>query len=399
MHKTRNGVLGLAENKSVSPPHQTSARHQYGGDSGIQCLPFCANGQNVHRSALLDVLNSHMAQNNFPRTPPADRHQIANATAHHQPCRSILMAEITIGVENRPGKQPVSIFESNHLTAMKMPGQNQVIALLTGSFPDARVVRRELEHQHQVQMPRRDRTRQSRENRGLFGRHPHESIYRLRSLPRRERDACQHACRGCRPQQRLALPHKAHRPDGQAYLILLAHPPNRHPTATHLFRKSARIRLPADRESRNVSAADGCRSHTADGTHHADSTSAPRGCEERRSARSSAVLQAMLFSQPWAAPQLPSETILAKPIPTTNYRQSTLYNKAKVLSTGEWIGRVVTPPCVRISALLFRLFFEEFHNQSRRRFGVFVSFAVEVNDDRHAIFRFVRKQPGAQASP
>jgi len=51
------------------------------------------------------------------------------------------MAQITIRVENRSGKQTVSILERNRLTAMQMPGQNQVIALLTRSFPDARVVR------------------------------------------------------------------------------------------------------------------------------------------------------------------------------------------------------------------------------------------------------------------
>jgi hypothetical protein len=55
----------------------------------------------------------------------------------------MLMAEIAKGVENRSGKQPISIFEGNHLTAMEMPGQNQVKATLTGGFPDARIVRTE----------------------------------------------------------------------------------------------------------------------------------------------------------------------------------------------------------------------------------------------------------------
>ena len=50
------------------------------------------------------------------------------------------MAQITIRVKNRSWEQTVSILERNRLTAMQMPGQNQVVALLTRSFPDARVV-------------------------------------------------------------------------------------------------------------------------------------------------------------------------------------------------------------------------------------------------------------------
>ncbi len=53
----------------------------------------------------------------------------------------MLMAQVAIRVENRSGKQAVSKLKRNDLTAMEMPGQNQVIAVLTRSFPDARVVR------------------------------------------------------------------------------------------------------------------------------------------------------------------------------------------------------------------------------------------------------------------
>ena len=51
------------------------------------------------------------------------------------------MAEIAIRVEDRSGKQTVSILKRDHLAAMEMPGQHQVVATLTRSFPDARVVR------------------------------------------------------------------------------------------------------------------------------------------------------------------------------------------------------------------------------------------------------------------
>jgi hypothetical protein len=86
---------------------------------------------------------SHVAHDNLPRTPPADRHEITYAATHHQPRRSLLVAQITIRVENRTGTQTVSILERNHLAAVKVPGQNQVIALPTRPFPDARIVRAE----------------------------------------------------------------------------------------------------------------------------------------------------------------------------------------------------------------------------------------------------------------
>jgi hypothetical protein len=50
------------------------------------------------------------------------------------------MAHVAVRVENRSGKQTVSIFKRDQLTAMEMPGQNQVIAAFPRSFPDTRVV-------------------------------------------------------------------------------------------------------------------------------------------------------------------------------------------------------------------------------------------------------------------
>ena len=84
-----------------------------------------------------------MAQNHFPGTPPADRHEIADAAADHQARRSILMAEVTVRVENRSGEQTVAKFKRDQLTAVEMPGKNQVVATATRRFPDARVVRAE----------------------------------------------------------------------------------------------------------------------------------------------------------------------------------------------------------------------------------------------------------------
>jgi hypothetical protein len=51
------------------------------------------------------------------------------------------MAQIAIRVENCPRKQTISILKRNHLATMQVPGQNQVIAVVTRSFPDVRVMR------------------------------------------------------------------------------------------------------------------------------------------------------------------------------------------------------------------------------------------------------------------
>jgi hypothetical protein len=50
------------------------------------------------------------------------------------------MVEIAVRVEKRAGKQSVSILERHHLAAMKMPGQNQVVATMTGGIPDTWIV-------------------------------------------------------------------------------------------------------------------------------------------------------------------------------------------------------------------------------------------------------------------
>src|SRR5262245_29560877 len=106
----------------------------------MNCIPSFAKRLKVHRSVLPKPLTSHVTHNDLSRTPPSDRYQIANAPTHHQPYRSAPVAQITIWIENCSGKQAVSVLKCNHLTTVKMPSQNQVVAMLTRRFPDARVV-------------------------------------------------------------------------------------------------------------------------------------------------------------------------------------------------------------------------------------------------------------------
>ena len=84
---------------------------------------------------------SYMTQNNLPRTPPADRHEIADAATDNQPRRSLLMAEITIGIEDCSGIKTVSILKRHRLATMQVPRQNEVKRPLSRCFPDARIVR------------------------------------------------------------------------------------------------------------------------------------------------------------------------------------------------------------------------------------------------------------------
>src|SRR5262245_59971047 len=81
-----------------------------------------------------------MTQDNLPRTTPADRHEIAHAATDHQPCRPRLMAQITVRVETRSGKQAIAILEDNHLATVEVPSQDQVIAEPPRRLPDSRVV-------------------------------------------------------------------------------------------------------------------------------------------------------------------------------------------------------------------------------------------------------------------
>ncbi len=50
------------------------------------------------------------------------------------------MTQIAIRIENRSGKQAVSVLKRNKLTAVKMPRKDEVVATLPHRLPDARVV-------------------------------------------------------------------------------------------------------------------------------------------------------------------------------------------------------------------------------------------------------------------
>ncbi len=172
-----------------------------------------------------------------------------------------------------------------------------------------------------------DRTRQSRENRGLFGRDPHESIYRLRSKARRERDACQHCLLGgsrahskvLAPTSRSVLTDTA-----EAYRILLAHPPNLATQQQDIYFGSACrwIRLPAEENLETQPKGGRWMSLTYSRWH--------ASCRiHKRLADVKTPLSPIVSSLAGNAvlPTLgdataPSETILAKPIPTTNYNKA-----------------------------------------------------------------------------
>jgi hypothetical protein len=51
-----------------------------------------------------------------------------------------LVAQIAVRVENRPGEQAVAILEGNHLAAVEVAGENQVVAAPPRRLPDVRVV-------------------------------------------------------------------------------------------------------------------------------------------------------------------------------------------------------------------------------------------------------------------
>jgi hypothetical protein len=46
------------------------------------------------------------------------------------------MSDVTARVEERARKQSIPIFKRDHLTSMKMSGENQVKAAFARSFPD-----------------------------------------------------------------------------------------------------------------------------------------------------------------------------------------------------------------------------------------------------------------------
>jgi len=90
MHKTRSGVLGAERNKSGRP-----------------------RSRRVTETTLSD-----MAQHNFAGTPPANRHEIADAAADHQTCRATVMSQEAVRVKDRSGKQAAPVLAGDHLAAV-----------------------------------------------------------------------------------------------------------------------------------------------------------------------------------------------------------------------------------------------------------------------------------------
>lgn len=81
-----------------------------------------------------------MAQHHFTRTPPANRQKIADAPAYDQVARARAMVQEAVRIEDRPGKQPISIMPCHQLAPVQVSGENQVEAGVAGSLPYARVV-------------------------------------------------------------------------------------------------------------------------------------------------------------------------------------------------------------------------------------------------------------------
>src|SRR5688572_7643638 len=113
--RTRNGVLGVERKNS-------------------------GRLRRKHRIATRLARTSDMAQHHFALTTPADPQRVTDPAADHQSCRTALMTEEAIGVEDRARKRSVPILAGNELEAMQMPGEDEVIAGVARSLPDARVV-------------------------------------------------------------------------------------------------------------------------------------------------------------------------------------------------------------------------------------------------------------------
>ena len=84
---------------------------------------------------------SDVAQHDLARTPPANRDEVTHPAADHEPCRITAMTQEAVGVENRTGKQAVSILAGDDLAAVQVSGQDEVVAGMAACSPDVRVVR------------------------------------------------------------------------------------------------------------------------------------------------------------------------------------------------------------------------------------------------------------------
>src|SRR5262245_24593575 len=82
-----------------------------------------------------------MAQHNLATALPANRQEIADSATHYQSCRSTVIVQETVRVEERSRKQSGAILAGDQLAAMEVPCQDEVVAGVAGCLPDSRVVR------------------------------------------------------------------------------------------------------------------------------------------------------------------------------------------------------------------------------------------------------------------
>src|SRR5262245_13891077 len=106
MQRARKGVPGrLAMNsgkqrKTLTMATRLAARRPaFGSVLSMSHLTRESIGLSFHLNA------SDIAQHHFARTPPANRHQVADAAADHQTRCAPLMAQVVVRVEDGSWKQ------------------------------------------------------------------------------------------------------------------------------------------------------------------------------------------------------------------------------------------------------------------------------------------------------
>jgi hypothetical protein len=81
-----------------------------------------------------------MTEHHFSRTPPADRHEVTHTATDYEPCRTTVMIQEAIRVDDCSRIKPVSIFAGDKLAAVQVAGENEVVAGVAGRLPDSRVM-------------------------------------------------------------------------------------------------------------------------------------------------------------------------------------------------------------------------------------------------------------------
>ena len=143
-----------------------------------------------------------MAQHDFSRTPPANRHEIADPAADHQPCRTTLMTQEAIRVEDRPRKQAVSDTRrrpaGSHADARPGRGHSRHGGM-SSRFAGCERTGRGHAHRRAARLQgRRPRSRAARASRARC----HHGSIAPRHAPRPHgRGPCRSGGRGCRQSQ------------------------------------------------------------------------------------------------------------------------------------------------------------------------------------------------------